>query len=176
MNTRIRIGKLAVAILVLTVALCGCGKKSDNIQAYNTIVIAEISDSAYGECTLHKDNENSYIYEVRDNEIVNKITNDSLYESQELLRLNEEINKNNITLKDLYTNDTYEATIDESSAHVKYLQDKGYDITRQVNTQDFIDINLSKGKDIKRVVIYPDKIIVCSIEPKELNIENYVRK
>ena len=175
MSNHSKFKKLAIPILIGIVALCGCGKKEESIHDYNTVIVAEIYDESYGECALHKDSEANYIYEVREDKIVNKITNYNSYDTSELMVLNESIDKNNITLKDRYTNDTYEASLDESSAHVKYLQSAGYKITRQVNTKDFIDMLLSKGKDVKRVVIYNDKIIVCSIEPKELNIENYIK-
>lgn len=155
--------------------ITGCGNKNKDIKNYDTVLIAEIQDNTYGNVELHKDIAESYIYEVKENKIINEIQSSSVYDTVELMRLNEDVDKANITLKDRYTNDTYDATLDESSAHIKYLQSNGYNIIRQVNTQDFIDILLSKGSDTKRVIIYSDKLVVSSIEPKELNIKNYIK-
>ena len=155
--------------------LTGCSNKNRDIKNFDTLIIAEIQDNTYGIAELHKDKTKDYIYEVKDNKIINEIQNSSVYDTAEIIRLNEDVDKANITLKDRYTNDTYDATLEESSAHIKYLQNNGYNIIRQVNTQDFIDILLSKGSDTKRVIIYPDKLVVSSIEPKELNIKNYIK-
>lgn len=168
--------KIILLTALLALSLCGCNKKNEDISKYDASVIATIYDSTYGSSTLYKDNVESYIYEVVDNKVANVINNSTKYEAVELMQLNENIGVKDITIKDEYSLNTWNATIDESSAHVKYLQDKGYTITRQVCTQEFIDLNLTKNNDTKRVLIYPDKILISSIEPKSFNIENYIKK
>lgn len=161
--------------MTVSIIICGCSKQSDNIYKYNVDKIASIYDSTYGSSELYKDKEANYIYEVREDKIINKIPNSTPYDTHELLEINDNVDKSDITLKDNYSINTWEATIDESSAHIKFLQDKGYIITRQVNTSEFIDIHLSKSNDTKRVLIYEDKMLVSSIEPKGFNLENYIK-
>ena len=167
--------KSSLIIMLIALSLCGCNRENDNISKYNTITIASIYDKTYGSCELYKDIEDDYIYEVTDNKIVKVINNNENYTSDEIMQLNDNVDKYDITIKDSYSTNTWNATLEESSSHVKYLQDKGYNITRQVCTQEFIDIHLSKNNDTKRVVIFPDKILVSSIEPKEFIIENYIK-
>lgn len=167
---------ISTALALELITISGCGKTDVNsIKDYDTVEIADIYDVDYGKSKLYKDKNNYDIYEVKDNEIINTYASSNDLDTSEIMRLNLDLDGTDITKNEVYVDNTWETTIDSASQYIVYLEDSGYTVLREVDTQYFIDIIISNDVETFRVLIGPNTTTIKSIELNKINIKNYFK-
>ncbi|MBR1455053.1 MAG: hypothetical protein IJ593_10505 [Lachnospiraceae bacterium] len=162
---------ITVGILLM---VTGCSEKTENIDDMMIVVNA-----------VEKGEEHQVLYDSETNELkyyINKEFKskiDGEYKIENHLSLMATSESKAITIYNTneLTENVFEATIMDSTKHINHLKDNGFEIVRQVETSEFIEVYmLNNNYEVyQRLVITPNYIIISDSDTiPEFNIRDYL--
>lgn len=167
-----------IAVVGISMVLTGCGGKN-KLKDYNYMTSAYIN---YGEdkYEINKCIDEDTVIIVKNNEIDKVINKAEFVKPTEILELPESDEKFNLNEKQKVMNMTWETTLDECRQYINYLEERGYAIEFQANTEAFIEIYMKNTKEqsgatYKRLVITSENLIEADVDNILFkNADNYI--
>lgn len=169
--------RLILITLALFTGLAGCSS-GESISKYDTTVIGTFSDTSIS-VELHYSDDTSTIYIVEDGKIIeNKRVTTNPKDGTDIVESAKEnwialglddmatIEPRDIHSNTAIINDTsWESTLKESTAYIKYLTEKGYSIDATGTSVNYIEIYLSSSgiQTQKRILITANSLTEATL-------------